>query len=262
MQGKKQYTEKLFTSFQLSERVPEDNFYRRLKDVLDLKYLYKLTANYYGSKGQLSIDPVVFFKLILIGYLENLSSDRRIITTVSMRMDMLYFLDYDIDESLPWHSTLSRTRQLYGEQVFKHLFQDVLKKCIDKDMVAGRRQAVDSVHVKANASMSSLAVKEIIDDAALYASTLKPQEEDGGGSEIDNKGNDNGNHSSNNNTVSATKHKSVVQHHRWKQKAYKGKPKSGEQSKFLSNHTHYSITDRDARIAVKPGKPRQLSYLG
>ena len=117
MQGRKQHTEKLFLSFQLSDRVPHDNFYRRLKNILDLKWLYKHTAKYYGHEGQQSIDPIVFFKLMLIGYLENLGSDRRIINTVSMRMDMLFFIGYDIDEPLPWHSTLSRTRQLYGDDV-------------------------------------------------------------------------------------------------------------------------------------------------
>ena len=79
MQGKKQYAEKLFTTFQLSDHIPADNFYRRLKEGLDLGWLYKSTRKYYGSEGQASIDPVVFFKLILVGYLENLNSDRRII---------------------------------------------------------------------------------------------------------------------------------------------------------------------------------------
>ena len=69
MQGKKEYTEKLFLNFQLSDKVPEDNFYRKLKTLLDLNWLYKATSKYYGSEGQESIDPVVFFKLILIGYL-------------------------------------------------------------------------------------------------------------------------------------------------------------------------------------------------
>src|SRR5882672_8733738 len=135
MQGKKKYQEKLFTNFQLSDRVPEDNFYRRLKGELDLGWLYKSTAAYYGSEGQQSIDPVVFFKLLLIGYVENIGSDRRIISTVSMRLDMLYFIGYDIDETLPWHSTLSRTRQLYRPEVFTVLFRQVLKQCIAKGMV-------------------------------------------------------------------------------------------------------------------------------
>jgi transposase len=179
MQGKKNYQEKLFTNFRLSERVPDDNFYRRLNDVLDLQWLYKATGKYYGKEGQKSIDPVVFFKLILIGYLENLCSDRRIISTVSMRLDMLYFIGYDIDEELPWHSTLSRTRQLYSEDVFKELFKQVLRKCIEKGMVAGRRQSIDSAFVKANASLDSLVEREILEDAVMYADTLNLVNEDG-----------------------------------------------------------------------------------
>lgn len=75
MQGKKQYQEQLFTSFQLSDRIPQDNLYRQLKESLSLDFLYQLTAPYYGSEGNPSIDPVVFFKLMLVGYLENLQSD-------------------------------------------------------------------------------------------------------------------------------------------------------------------------------------------
>ena len=70
MQGKKQYQEKLFINSQLSDHVPEDNLYRRLKKILPLDWLYKATEKYYGAEGQQSIDPVVFFKLMLIGYME------------------------------------------------------------------------------------------------------------------------------------------------------------------------------------------------
>lgn len=266
MQGRKQYQEKLFTTFQLSDRVPPDNLYRKLNSTLDFHFLYKHTAPYYGTEGQESIDPVVFFKLMLVGYLENLASDRRIITTASMRMDILLFIGYDIDESLPWHSTLSRTRQLYGQEVFKELFKRVLKQCIDKGMVAGRRQAVDSALIKANASMDSIAEKAILDDADTFSQELADNEEE-----------------QQTNTVTAEKKNKVDQHHRWKTKAYHGQPgsrskylndsqaipekeKSTDHSdemraKFLSNHTHYSTTDPDARIAVKPGKPRQFNYL-
>jgi transposase len=100
MQGKKPFQDKRLASFRLSERVPRDNFYRRLKEVLDLEWLYEATQKYYGTEGHKSVDPVVFFKLILIGYLENLLSDRRIIQTVSLRLDLLYFIGYDLDEPL------------------------------------------------------------------------------------------------------------------------------------------------------------------
>ena len=107
MQGKESHTEKLFNSFHFGERVPADNLYRMLKENLDLKFFYKATAGYYGSEGKQSIDPVVFFKLILVGYLENLNSDLKIINHSKMRLDIIYFIEYDIDEELPWHSTLS-----------------------------------------------------------------------------------------------------------------------------------------------------------
>ena len=254
MQGKKQFTEKLFTNFQLSDRVPEDNFYRRLKTILNLQWLYKVTKRYYGTEGQPSIDPVVFFKLMLIGYLENLGSDRRRINTVSMRLDMLFFIGYDIDEALPWHSTLSRTRQLYGEDLFKGLFKDVLKQCIEKGMVAGRRQVMDSVAVKANAGMDSLVEKQILDDSATYADELNNEAESN-----DTKADDD---IDANKTVSAARNKAVQLHHQWKAKAYKDMPHGHKEgrAKFVSNHTHYSTTDPDARVSVKPGKPRQLNY--
>jgi transposase len=161
MQGKKDHQEKLFIQFQLSDHVPPDNFYRQLKSILDFSFLYASTAKYYGSEGQKSIDPVVFMKLMLVGYLENLNSDRRIITTSRMRMDILYFIGYNLDEELPWHSTLSRTRQLYGEEQFMSLFKLVLKQCIDKRLVSGKRQAIDSVFVKANAAMSSMVERDV-----------------------------------------------------------------------------------------------------
>jgi transposase len=234
MQGKKHYTEQLFKSFQLSQRVPEDNFYRRLKDLFNLQWLYKETKKYYGSEGQQSIDPVVFFKLMLIGYLENLGSDRRIISTASMRLDMLFFIGYDIDEPLPWHSTLSRTRQLYGEDIFKELFRKVLSLCIDKGMVAGKRQAMDSVYVQANASMESLQKKEVLKDVDNYTDELNEEESLPEQSKNDNlppgalgKGSDNNN----------------------------------EWNKSLSNHALQSTTDKDARVSVKPGKSRRLNFL-
>jgi len=177
MQGKKDYQEKLFISFQLSDRIPQENFYRRLKESLDLSFVRRHTCHLYGSEGQKSIDPVVFFKLMLIGYLENTNSDRKILEQASMRMDMLYFLDYDIDEELPWHSTLSRTRKLYGDELFLLVFRKVLSLCVERGMVNGQMQAVDSAYVKANASMDSLVAKQIEEGTVGYLQELSQNEE-------------------------------------------------------------------------------------
>ena len=74
MQGQKSPNQKLFYQFSLAGRVPEDNFYRRLKSTLDLSFLKKKAAPFYGKCGQESIDTVVFFKMLLVGYLENILS--------------------------------------------------------------------------------------------------------------------------------------------------------------------------------------------
>lgn len=269
MQGKKQYVEKLFMQFHLSDYVPADNFYRRLKEQLDLQWLYKSTFKYYGTEGHRSIDPVVFFKLILIGYLENLNSDREIIAHSKMRLDILFFLGYDLDEELPCHSTISRTRQLYGEEVFKELFSKVLSLCVGKGMLSGRRQAIDSAYIKANASIDSLKEKQIIEDGEHYLSELQHDEYGRQIEQHDNVMKDD----RDSDTITRSRSKSTEQHHDWKGEEYKDMPKGKSltnrtndndiqkgRSKFISNHTHYSTTDRDARVSVKPGKPRQLNY--
>jgi transposase len=268
MQGKKQYREKLFRSFRLSERVPQDNFYRRLDELPDLKWLYQATTPYYGTEGHRSIDPVVFIKLMLIGYLENIISDRRLIATASMRMDMLLFLGYNIDEPLPWHSTLSRTRQLLGEAVFKQLFQRVLQQCIDKGMVAGKRQAVDSVFVKAHASLSSLVKKEIPGEPDSDATQINPAQQQQQVSPPTLQADE----GINSTTAAADNHQpqqpvcpdSEADHqpegnHLIQLPAVNRQRSSF--SSFGSNQTHISTTDPDAKVSVKPGKPAQLNYL-
>ncbi|MGE5354776.1 MAG: transposase [Deltaproteobacteria bacterium] len=134
--------------------VPLDNFYRRICDFVDFNFLYKLTAKYYGTEVQESIDPVVFFKVCIVGYLNNITSDRRLIDYCSNCLDIRLFLKYDIDEKLPLHSTISRTRQLFGEDVFLILFKQILTKCIDaglvreyvKNTIQNRRTSIRSPH--------------------------------------------------------------------------------------------------------------------
>jgi len=227
MQGKKDHQEKLFIQFQLSNYVPADNFYRRLKKLLNLDFLYQSTSKHYGKEGQKSIDPVVFMKLMLVGYLENITSDRRIVSIAGMRMDILYFLGYDLGEDLPWHSTLSRTRKLYGEEQFITLFKQVLKLCINEGLIAGKRQAVDSALIKANASKSSMIERQVMEDASVFSQELNDNIED--------------------------------------EPAPSEKPKGGNKNdsgkkSALVNQTHYSPSDPDARLTMKPGKPMNLYY--
>jgi hypothetical protein len=101
---------------------------------------------------------------MLVAHLENISSDRKLLEHCSLRLDILYFLGYHLDEPLPFHSILSRTRQLLCKEVFERVFS----LSVAKGMVSGRKQCIDSAFVKANASMDSLLVKqEIVDQASI-----------------------------------------------------------------------------------------------
>ncbi|WP_235982918.1 IS1182 family transposase [Kordia aestuariivivens] len=256
MQGKKVYQEQLFISFRLSERIPQENFYRQLSSELDLDYLYELTKRYYGKSGQKSIDPVVFFKLCLVGYLENIISDRKLIQHCSLRLDILYFLGYDIDEELPWHSTISRTRQLFPESIFEEVFTRVFMLCVDKGMVSGHTQAIDSAPIKANASMDSLELKVPEEDLEAHLSKVRVQSYRD--RQVENK---------------ATKEQQTITANTQELNAIKSRnkkwakdqdqrPGAGNKgSRYTSNKTHYSPTDPDARISVKPGKARKLNYM-
>ena len=260
MQGKKNYQEKLFTSFQLSNHVPQSNFYRRLSKVLDLEFLYARTKNYYGSSGQKSIDPVVFFKLCLVGYLENIISDRKLIAHCSMRLDILYFIGYDLDEELPWHSTISRTRQLFPASIFEQVFTKVLELCISKGMVSGDTQAIDSAPIKANASMDSLELKVPSQDLEGHLAEIR---------HISNRDKpvfrkskiDKSSKVQKTITANPSELNSIVSRNKKWSKDQDQRPGSGNKgARYTSNKTHYSPTDPDARISVKPGKARKLNY--
>ena len=157
MQGQQDFHDKVSTPFRLSERVPEQHFYRRLRDLLDWEFLRRQTRPVYRHTGQPSLDPVVFFELGLVGRLENIGSDRRLIEQCALRLDIRSFLGYEMDEDLPWHSTISRTRQLYPAAVFEQLFDQVFGQGVTAGLVAGDMQVVDSAPVKAAASLDQSA---------------------------------------------------------------------------------------------------------
>lgn len=261
MQGKKQLQPKMLYTITLEQLVPPDNFYRRLKKEIELSWLYKATQNYYGHEGQESIDPVVFFKICLVGYINNINSDRRLAEYCADSLGIRLFLGYDIDEPLPWHSTISRTRQLYGEEVFKQLFEQVFEKCMESGMIAGHTQALDGAFLKANASKDSLEIKQVSTSVDEYLlENIKANTSPRRQAKI-NRADKKQQHMDGDDEQQTRQLKELDTRYQRQGKNYEEMPGS-DRGKFLSNKTHYSPTDPDARIAVKPGKPRELYYTG
>lgn len=245
----------------LEQLVPADNFYRRLNKVLNLHWLYAATKEHYGQEGQESIDPVVFFKMCMVGYINNIGSDRKLADYCADSLGIRLFLGYDIDEALPWHSTISRTRQLYGDEVFKQLFEQVFSKCMESGMIAGHTQAIDGALLKANASKDSLEIKQVSNGVEEYLSdnikaNTKPRRP-----VKHNKADDDQQHMDGDNEDQEKQLKELDTRYQRHEKNYEDMP-GNDNGKYLSNKTHYSPSDPDSRIAVKPGKPRDLYYSG
>ena len=241
MLGKKKFQPKLMYNLTLDDLVPEDDFYRRLESILDLRFVYQECKNLYGKTGNPSIDPVVFFKINLYGFFEKITSDRELVRKASDRLSVRYYLGYDIDEKLPWHSTISRTRTIIKKETFELVFNKILEKCYQAGLIEGKHQSIDSTLVKANASLDSLerkvpelSVKEFTDRA--YAENPADDEEK--------------NDKDRNDKIKKEEGLKL-------EKTDSEKPIRTEKDK---NKKYFSRTDPDSRIARKPGTPTGLYY--
>ena len=106
--------------------LPKDNFYRRLEATLDLSFVRELVRDCYAAVGRPSIDPVVFFRLQLVMFFEGIRSDRRLMEVAADRISVRWYLGYDLHESLPDHSSLTRIRERYGLSVFRRFFERIV----------------------------------------------------------------------------------------------------------------------------------------
>lgn len=115
--GQKQFAPKLFHAFSLDKVVPEGHLLRHLEATVDLSFVRELCAPYYSHTGQPSVDPVVLFKMMLLGYLYGITSERRLAEECSLHLAFRWYLGYDLDEPTPDHSVISKARVRYGKEV-------------------------------------------------------------------------------------------------------------------------------------------------
>jgi len=253
MQGSKKFTPKLFLNFRLPDHIPDDNFYKVLKNHLNLNFIYQKTKEVYSHTGRPSLDPVVFFKCLLIGYFENICSDRALERIISLRLDLLYFIDHDIGERPPDHSTICKTRKRIPVEVFEEVFNHILYLCIEAGLVKGKIQSIDSAYINANAGLDKMVEIKMIDrDPLDFLNEVKKQDE------YSDEDIDNARKRMKKNQKTLEKY---TEHRRKKySKLEGGREHKKNKRRFLSNATHMSATDPDARIAKKSGKPRMLCY--
>lgn len=155
MQGKKINEPRLFYQVSLESLVPQDHVIRRIDQVLNLKFLYAATKPYYAHDGKPSVDPIVLFKLYLLGYFFGIPSERRILQEVQVNLAYRWYLGYDLDEHVPDHSVLTKARYRFPEEVFERFFKHIVLLCRRVGLIDGKYHFIDSTVVKADASRES-----------------------------------------------------------------------------------------------------------
>ena len=220
----------------LVKLVPAQHFYQQLLQRVDFSFVRPLVTPFYSPIGRPSLDPIVFVKLLLVQHLENITSDRKLVELASLHVGIRAFLGYEFAHPLPSHSTVSRTRQRLSATIFEACFTHVVGLCVQQGLVSGHTQVIDSAYIKANASMSRLQPKRLL-GAAEAPTPLGPAT-----------------------APPVTASTGRLAHLQRFQAAIRqaGPTKPGQ---LVSNLTHYSPSDPDARVAFKTGKPRILAYL-
>jgi len=147
----------------LEELVPEDHFYRRLERTLELSFVRELVGSFYAGGGRPSVDPVVFFKLQLVMFFEDLRSERQLMRVVSDRLSLRWYVGYDLHEPLPDHSSLTRIRERFGLTVFRRFFERIVEECFKAGLVRGEELFFDATKVEANASLDSARSRSLVE---------------------------------------------------------------------------------------------------
>jgi transposase len=175
MMGEQARTESLFYYFRLEEQIPEDHLLRLLDRYIDFSFVRERLKGFYSLTGRPSIDPEVLLRLLLVGYLYGITSERRLLDEVRMHLAYRWFTRLDLNAEIPDHSTFSKNRHGRFRQsgVFREVFEEIVRRCVEAGLVEGETLAVDGTMVAADASQHSRIRREELRDAAQVSRTVQ-----------------------------------------------------------------------------------------
>jgi transposase len=185
--------EQLFYEFQLDQVVPDDHLVREIAAVLDLSWVHSELEPYYSPLGRPSIDPVLMIRMLIVGYVFAIRSERLLCREVKVNLAYRWFCGLSIEDKIPDHSAFSRARneRFRDSDIFRRVFERIVKACISAGLVGGEGFAIDASLIVADANKqrsipgsqwektrdretASRAVKEYLatlDDAAFGAAS-------------------------------------------------------------------------------------------
>jgi len=137
MMGEQARTESLFYYFRLEEQIPEDHLLRLLDSYIDFSFVRERLKGFYSPTGRPSIDPELLLRLLLVGYLYGITSERRLLDEVRMHLAYRWFTRLDLNAEIPDHSTFSKNRHGRFRQsgVFREVFEEIVRRCVEAGLV-------------------------------------------------------------------------------------------------------------------------------
>ena len=175
MMGQPQKTESLFYYFRLEDQIPENHLLRRIDRYVDFSFVRERLKDFYSQVGRPSIDPEVLLRLLLVGYLYGITSERRLIEEVRMHLAYRWFTRLDFDQEIPDHSTFSKNRHGRFRQagVFREVFEEILQLCLQAGLVEGQHLTADGTLVEADAGPRSRVPREQLAERAQVSRTVR-----------------------------------------------------------------------------------------
>src|SRR3981189_3486725 len=145
----------LFYEFCLGDAGPEDHLLRKIAPALDLSWLRSELASHYSAMGRPSIDPELMIRMLVVGYVFAIRSERLICREVQVNLANRWFCKLGIEDAIPDHSAFSRARneRFRESEVFRRVFERVVETCLSAGLVGGEGFAVDASLIAADANM-------------------------------------------------------------------------------------------------------------
>jgi len=168
MMGKHDRSEALFHYFRLEDQVPESHLLRLIEKHVSFAFVRQQLKDRYSEMGRPSIDPELLLRILLIGYLYGITSERKLVEELRMHLAWRWFTGLGFDQEIPHHSTFSKNRhgRFQESNLFEELFEQIVRQCVEVGLVEGKHLSVDGSFVEANAAKESRIPREQLLEAA------------------------------------------------------------------------------------------------
>src|ERR1035441_9244278 len=175
MMGQHTRSESLFYYFRLEDHVPENHLLRLIDRHISFAFVREKLKDFYSENGAPSIDPELLLRILLIGYLYGITSERKLVEELKMHLAWRWFTGLGFDQEIPHHSTFSENRhgRFQESKVFEQLFEEIVARCLEAGLVQGDNLSVDGSFVEANANKGSRIPREQLAEAAQVNQTVR-----------------------------------------------------------------------------------------